>query len=122
MIILVLFIAFIKSGKISITGDLKHYLHAKKRVKQASKLDELPEILKTYLETKMKTQIGLSSIEDVCKKLKLTDSTATKLTGLWNHIAMLKYAPAIDANSKDVLGEEKAKLISLLSYLEKEIK
>ncbi len=122
LIILVLLIAFIKSGKISITGDLKYYLHAKKSVKQASKLDELPEILKTYLEAKMKTQIGLSSIEDVCKKLKLTDSTATKLTGLWNHLAMLKYAPAVNANSKDILKEEKAKFISLLSCLEKEIK
>ncbi len=70
----------------------------------------------------MKTQIGLSTIEDVCKKLKLTDSTSAKLIGEWNHIAMLKYAPAVDANSKDVLGEEKAKLIALLSCLEKEIK
>ncbi len=122
LISLVLLIAFIKSGKISITGDLKHYLRAKKHIKQATQLDDLPEILKTYLEAKMKTQIGLSTIEDVCKKLKLTDSTSAKLIGEWNHIAMLKYAPAVDANSKDVLGEEKAKLIALLSCLEKEIK
>lgn len=122
LIILVLFVSLIKSGKVSVTGGLKYYLQAKKSIKHASKLDELPEILKTYLEAKMKTQIGLNSIEDVCKKLELEPFTTTKLTGLWNHLAMLKYAPAVNARSNDTLKEEKRKLISLLSILEKEIK
>ena len=122
LILLALLISLIKSGKISISDNLKCYLHAKKSIKNASKLDELPEILKTYLEAKMKNQMGLMSIEDVCKKLKLEHFTATKLVGLWNHLAMLKYAPAVNNNPKNTLEEEKVKLISLLSVLEKEIK
>lgn len=122
LIIFALFISLIKSGKISVTGNLKYYLHAKKSIKNASKLDELPEILRTYLEAKMKTQLGLKSIEDVCKDLNLEPFTATKLTGLWNHLAMLKYAPAVNTNPKNTLEEEKTKLISLISILEKEIK
>ena len=70
----------------------------------------------------MKTQIGLRSIEDICKKLQLEPFTATKLTGLWNHLAMLKYAPEVNARSNNVLEKEKIKLISLISVLEKEIK
>ncbi len=122
LVILALFISLIRSGKVSITGNLKYYLHAKKSIKNASKLDELPEILKTYLEAKMKTQLGLKSIEDVCKELKLEPFTSTKLIGLWNHLAMLKYAPAVNTNPKNTLEEEKTKLISLISVLEKEIK
>ena len=121
LIIAALFISLIKSGKISLFGSLKAYLQAKKNIKQASKLDELPEILKTYLEAKMKTQIGLSSIEDICKRLKLEPFTSTKLIALWNHLAMLKYSPAVD-HSNDILNAEKIKLISLISVLEKEIK
>lgn len=122
LIILALFIALINSGKISITGGLKSYFQVKKDIKNATKLDELPEILKTYLEAKMKTQIGLRSIEDVCKELKLESFTSTKLIGEWNHLSMLKYAPVIKNSQSDILEEEKRKLISLISVLEKEIK
>ncbi len=122
LILLALFVAFIKKGKISLAGDKKYYLRAKKNIKIASNVDQLPEILKTYLEAKMKAQIGLSSIDDICKKLELETFTSTKLKGLWNHFAMLKYAPSAAMSSKNTLEEEKAKLISLISALEKEIK
>lgn len=122
LIFLALFVALVRKGNISLTGNKKYYLHAKKDIKRAEKIDQLPEILKTYLEAKMNTQIGLSSIEDICKKLNLEPFTATKLTGLWNHLAMLKYAPTVNARSKDALEQEKMKLASLLSVLEKEIK
>ena len=70
----------------------------------------------------MGNQIGLMNIEEICKKLNLTPLLCNKLTWMWNHLNMLKYAPSINPNSKDNLGEEKAKLLSLLSVLEKEIK
>lgn len=122
LILLALFIALIRSGKISLTGGLKCYLQAKKSIRNASKEDELPEILKTYLEAKMKTQTGLMSIEDICKKLKLNAFLSGKLLGMWNHLNMLKYAPSADSNSRENLEEEKSKLLSLISALEKEIK
>lgn len=122
LILLALFVALVKKGNISFSGGKKPYLLAKKSIKQAENTDELPEILKAYIEAKMKSQMGLSSIEDICKKLKLEDFIETKLIGLWNHLAMLKYAPTVNARSKDVLDEEKRKLASLISALEKEIK
>ena len=122
LIFIALFVALLRKGNISLTGNKKYYLRAKKDIKRAEKVDQLPEILRTYLEAKMNTQIGLSSIEDICKKLKLESFTATKLTGLWNHLAMLKYAPTVNVRSKDALEQEKMKLTSLLSVLEKEIK
>ena len=70
----------------------------------------------------MKAQIGLMNIEDVCKKLKLDDSISSKLIYLWNYFAMLKYSPNAKLNTENNLKEEKAKLLSLLSALDKEIK
>ena len=122
LILVALFVALIRSGKFSLTGGLKYYLRVKKNIKNAKKLDELPEILKSYLEAKMRSQIGLMNIEDVCKKLKLESATVNQLTSLWNHLAMLKYAPAVDTSSQNILEEEKANLLSLISTLEKEIK
>ena len=116
------FIYLVKQGKISLTGNLKHYLHAKKSIKLASKADELPEILKIYLEAKMKTQMGLMNMDEVCNKLHLDTRVSVQLKSMWNHLNMLKYAPSVNSNSKDVLGSEKAKLLALLSSLEKEIK
>ncbi len=122
LILLALFVALIKEGKISLTGSLKCYLHAKKSIKNASKADELPEILKTYLEGKMGSQAGLMNIDDICQKLKLNAFLRGRLSNTWNHLSMLKYAPSSSVGLKDNLEEEKAKLLSLLSDLEKEIK
>ena len=117
-----LLLSLIRKGNISLTGSFKHYLKAKKSIKKAGKLDELPEILKTYLEAKMSTQIGLKNIEEVAKELNLNSITAKKLIDLWNHLAMLKYAPTANSNVLDNLKEEKRKIMSLLNTLEKEIK
>nr|MCR5504662.1 hypothetical protein [Elusimicrobiaceae bacterium] len=122
LMLLTVLIALIKSGKISLTGSFKHYLKAKKSINKADKLDELPEILKTYLEAKMNRQIGLKNIEEIAKELNLNSLTAKKLIDLWNHLAMLKYAPTASHQSMDSLREEKYKISALLSVLEKEIK
>lgn len=122
LMLIALFFALIRRGNISLTGGFKYYLKAKKSIKKASKLDDLPEILQTYLEAKMKTQIGLRNIEEIAKDLKLDSLTAKKLIDLWNHLAMLKYAPSASNNISDILKEEKHKMSSLLTILEKEIK
>ena len=122
LIVLAFLISLIRKGNISLTGSFKYYLKAKKSVQRAKKLDELPEILKTYFEAKMNNQIGLKNIEEISKSLNLTDLTAKKLTDFWNHLAMLKYAPTAGNNITDTLKDEKHKLLSLLSVLEKEIK
>ncbi len=122
LMLLTVLIALIKRGKISLTGSFKHYLKAKKSINKAEKLDELPEILKTYLEAKMNRQIGLKNIEEIAKELNLNSLTAKKLIDLWNHLAMLKYAPTASHQSMDSLREEKHKISALLSVLEKEIK
>ena len=122
LMLIAVLITLIRRGNISLTGSFKYYLKAKRSVKQAEKLDELPEILKTYLESKMNTQIGLKSIEEVAKQLSLDSLTAKKMIDLWNHLAMLKYAPSASHNALDTLNEEKRKILSLLNVLEKEIK
>lgn len=122
LMLIALFFALIRRGNISLTGGFKYYLKAKKSIKKASKLDDLPEILQTYLEAKMKTQIGLRNIEEIAKDLKLDSLTAKKLIDLWNHLSMLKYAPSASNNISDILKEEKHKMSSLLTILEKEIK
>ncbi len=122
LVLLALLISLFRKGNISLTGNLKYYLRSKRSIKQATSVEELPEILKNYLEAKMKAQMGLMNIEDVCKKLKLSDLISSKLIYLWNYFAMLKYSPNSKLNTENNLKEEKAKLLFLLSALEKEIK
>ena len=62
------------------------------------------------------------NIEEVSKKLDLTPVLSKKLIDLWNHFAMLKYAPVASAKSADNLKEEKQNALALLFALEKEIK
>ena len=122
LVLIAFLIALIRKGEISLTGGLKYYLKAKKSIKIADKTDKFPEILQDYLEAKMGSQIGLMSIEEVGKKLNLSASLTSKLTSCWKHLAMLKYAPVTIVGSGKSIKEEKQRLLSLLSALEKEIK
>lgn len=122
LIIFSILVILMRKGDFSLGAGIRPYLKAKKSIKRAQKMDSLPEILKNYLESKMNTQIGLMNIEEVSKKLDLTPVLSKKLIDLWNHFAMLKYAPVASAKSADNLKEEKQNALALLFALEKEIK
>lgn len=122
LIILSALIMIMRKGNISLGSKRRAYLKARKCIKQAEKLDSFPEIFKCYLEGKMNTQIGLMNIEEVIKKLNLSPTLSKKFMDLWNHFAMLKYAPVTSTKPEDNLKEEKRKALTLLVALEKEIK
>ena len=122
LILISVLFALMRRGGGSLTSGFKPYLNARKSIRRATKVDSFPEILKTSLEGKMNTQIGLMNIEDVSKKLKLSPALSKKLIDLWQHFSMLKYAPVTSTKIADNLKEEKRKMNDLLSALEKEIK
>ena len=115
-------IYLISSRDIPLLSKRRAFLAARKALLKAKTLAEVSQILTKYIESKLGKPIGISSISDCARQLKLTGPTAYSLESLWQEFEMLKYAPSSSVNNTVAAEEAAQKTLSVIQEMEKEVK
>lgn len=110
------------NSEIPLFSKKKAFLTAKKALLKAKTVAEVSQILTKYIEMKLGKPIGIRSISECARQLKLESQTAYSLETLWQEFEMLKYAPSSSLNSTVAAEEAAGKTLSLIQEMEKEVK
>lgn len=119
---LALLINFISKGEFEFLSNQKAYLRAKRQIANAKNINDVAPALQTYLSAKQGKPLGITTIAQSAKNLKLSSATSTLLNAFWQELEMLKYAPADTLKSDVALKQMIQRALNLLKQIEKEAK
>lgn len=119
---LALLINFIRKGEFEFLSSQKAYLRAKKQIAKAKNINDIAPALQTYLSAKQGKPLGITTIAQSAKNLKLDSATSTLLNAFWQELEMLKYAPGDTLKNDVALKQRVQKALNLLKQIEKEAK
>ena len=119
---LALLINFISKGEFEFLSNQKAYLKAKRQISKAKNINDIAPALQKYLSAKQGHALGITTIAQSAKNLKLDSSTRTILNAFWQELEMLKYAPSDTLKSDVALQQKVQKALNLLKQIEKETK
>ena len=117
-----LLINFISKGEFEFLSNQKAYLRAKRHISKAKNISDIAPALQTYLSAKQGQPLGITTVAQSAKNLKLTSATSTILNNFWQELEMLKYAPSDTLKSTITLQQFVQKALNLLKQIEKEAK
>jgi|GEM_PF-1466905 hypothetical protein len=119
---LALLISFLKKGEIEFFSSQKTYLRARRKISKAQTMNDIAPALQEYLSAKQGQALGITTVAQSAKNLKLELSTSTLLNSFWQELEMLKYAPADTLKNTVALKQSVQKALNLLKQIEKEVK
>lgn len=119
---LTLLINFISKGDFEFLSNQKAYLRAKRQIAKAKNISDIAPALQTYLSAKQGQPLGITTIAQSAKNLKLSSATSTLLNSFWQELEMLKYAPSDTLKNTIALQQFVQKALNLLKQIEKEAK
>lgn len=117
-----LLINFISKGDFEFLSNQKAYLRAKRQISKAKNISDIAPVLQTYLSAKQGQPLGITTIAQSAKNLKLSSATSTLLNSFWQELEMLKYAPSDTLKNTLALQQFVQKALNLLKQIEKEAK
>ena len=91
-------------------------------ISKAKNISDIAPALQTYLSAKQGQPLGITTVAQSAKNLKLTSATSTILNNFWQELEMLKYAPSDTLKSTITLQQFVQKALNLLKQIEKEAK
>ena len=119
---LALLISFIKKGEFEFFSSQKVYLRARRKISKAKTMNDIAPALQEYLSAKQGQALGITTVAQSAKNLKLEPATSTLLNNFWQELEMLKYAPADTLKNTVALKQSVQKALNLLKQIEKEVK
>ncbi len=119
---LTLLINFISKGEFEFLSNQKAYLRAKKQIAKAKNINDIAPALQNYLSAKQGKSLGVITVAQSAKNLKLSTATSTLLNAFWQELEMLKYAPSDTLKNDIALKQRIQKALNLLKQIEKEAK
>ena len=119
---LALLINFVSKGEFEFLSNQKAYLRAKRQIDKAKNISDIAPALQMYLSAKQGKPLGITTIAQSAKNLKLSNATSTLLNAFWQELEMLKYAPADTLKNDVALKQRIQKALNLLKQIEKEAK
>ncbi len=119
---LALLINFISKGEFEFLSNQKAYLRAKRQISKAKNISDIAPALQTYLSAKQGQPLGIITVAQSARNLKLSSATSTLLNTFWQELEMLKYAPGDTLKQEDALKQKTQQALNLLKQIEKETK
>ncbi|MBQ4493590.1 MAG: protein BatD [Elusimicrobiaceae bacterium] len=119
---LALLINFISKGEFEFLSNQKAYLKAKRKISKAQNISAIAPALQEYLAAKQGKALGIMTIAQSAKNLKLDTATSTLLNAFWQELEMLKYAPSDTLKNTLALKQFVQRALNLLKQIEKEAK
>ncbi len=119
---LTLLITFISKGEFEFLSTRKPYLRARRKISKAKTINDIAPALQEYLSAKQGQNLGITTVAQSAKNLKLETSTCALLNNFWQELEMLKYAPADTLKNTVALKQSVQKALNLIKQIEKEAK
>lgn len=119
---LTLLISFISKGEFEFLSTRKPYLRARRKISKAKTINDIAPALQEYLSAKQGQNIGIATVAQSARNLKLETSTCVLLNNFWQELEMLKYAPADTLKNTVALKQSVQKALNLIKQIEKEAK